>query len=155
MGLALLSAERSKDPSTQVGACIVSPEVIVKGIRVRGTKVQGLGYNGFPNGISDDDFSWEREGSLRNTKYPYVCHAELNAVCNSTEDLTGSTIYVTLFPCSNCAKLLIQKGIAKVVYYCDKYASTEDTLASKDLFEKAGVEVVEYKPMGRRITLDL
>lgn len=133
MGLAHLSARRSKDPSTQVGAAIVSPD----------RKVVGIGYNGFPIGCSDDDFPWEREGSFQETKYPFVVHAELNAILNSTRDLHGCTIYVSLFPCNECAKAIIQSGIKKIVYECDKYADQDNVIASKKMLNAAGVELVQ------------
>ncbi|HHX36815.1 MAG TPA: dCMP deaminase family protein, partial [Clostridiaceae bacterium] len=113
MGVALLAAKRSKDPNTQVGACIVNPE----------KRIISTGYNGFPSGISDDDFPWNREGEFLDTKYPYVCHAELNAILNQPgTSLAGCSIYVALFPCNECAKAIIQAGIKEVVYLSDKYA---------------------------------
>jgi dCMP deaminase len=130
MGVALLSANRSKDPSTQVGACIVNPR----------KRIVGVGYNGFPAGCSDDDLPWAREGEFLDTKYPFVCHAELNAVLNSlSADLEGCTIYVALFPCNECAKVIIQAGIREVVYLSDKYAETDSVKASKRMFGQAGV----------------
>lgn len=133
MGLAHLSARRSKDPSTQVGAAIVSPD----------RKVVGIGYNGFPIGCSDDEFPWEREGSFQETKYPFVVHAELNAILNSTRDLHDCSIYVSLFPCNECAKAIIQSGIKKIVYECDKYADQDNVIASKKMLNAAGVELVQ------------
>lgn len=133
MGLAHLSAKRSKDPSTQVGACIVSPD----------HKVVGIGYNGFPNGCSDDEFPWAREGEFGDTKYPFVVHAELNAILNSNADLRGCSVYVSLFPCNECAKAIIQSGIRRIVYESDKYANTDGTLASKRMLRAAGVELVQ------------
>ena len=119
MGVAMLSAMRSKDPNTQVGACIVNRE----------HRIVGVGYNGFPTGCSDDDLPWDREGDWIETKYPYVCHAELNAILNSIGgDLRGCTLYVALFPCNECAKAIIQAGIRKIVYLSDKYADTDGTL---------------------------
>ena len=117
MGLAHLSAMRSKDPSTQVGAVIVSGE----------HRVVSIGYNGFPNGCSDDEFPWDREGDFGATKYPYVVHAELNAILNSKNDLRGCSIYVSLFPCNECAKAIIQSGISRIVY-CGKLSSCESRL---------------------------
>ena len=131
MGLAHLSAKRSKDPSTQVGAVIVDDN----------KHVIGIGYNGLPWGCSDDEFPWEREGEFGDTKYPYVVHAELNAILNSTSSLKGCTIYVSLFPCNECAKAIIQSGIARIVYESDKYADTESTQASKRMLKSAGVEL--------------
>lgn len=131
MGLAHLSAKRSKDPSTQVGAAIVSEE----------HRVVGIGYNGFPSGCDDDVYPWEREGDFGDTKYPYVVHAELNAILNSNQRCRGCTIYVSLFPCNECAKAIIQSGIKRVVYECDKYADTDAVKASKRMFLSAGVEL--------------
>lgn len=132
MGVAILSAMRSKDPNTQVGACIVSPD----------SKIVGVGYNGFPKGCSDDDLPWEREGNWIDTKYPYVCHAELNAILNSSiTSLKGSTLYVALFPCNECAKAIIQTGISKVVYLSDKYRDTDATKASRMMLTAAGIEL--------------
>lgn len=145
MGLAVLSGKRSKDPSTQVGACIVTPQ----------NRIASVGYNGFPMGCSDDEFPWEREGSELSTKYPYVVHAELNAILNSKADLNNCTIYVSLFPCNECAKAIIQSGIKKVVYLSDKYADTMATIASKKLLTAAGVELVQLKPNLKEIVLDL
>jgi len=129
MGIALLSAKRSKDPSTQVGACIVNNQ----------KKIVGLGYNGFPIGCSDDILPWERDGDFLETKYPYVCHAELNAILNSTKDLHNCSIYVALFPCNECAKAIIQSGIKEVVYLSDKYNETLSNIASKKMFLMSGV----------------
>ncbi len=133
MGIAKLSAGRSKDPNTQVGACIVSKE----------NRILSIGYNGTPNHFNDDNFPWNREGKTKNeTKYPYVCHAELNAILNysgSRKDLVGSKIYVDLFPCNECAKAIIQSGISEVVYLSDKYIGTEENEASKLLFDQCGI----------------
>lgn len=132
MGLAHLSALRSKDPSTQVGAAIVDEN----------RRVVSVGYNGFPKGCSDDVFPWEREGSLLNTKYAYVVHAELNAILNAPRSVEGCTIYVSLFPCNECAKAIIQSGIKRIVYESDKYSSTDSTIASRRMLRAAGVELV-------------
>ncbi len=129
MGISLMSAKRSKDPETQVGACIVNPA----------KRIVGVGYNGFPTGCSDDDFPWERTGKTLETKYPYVVHAELNAILNSTTALDNCTIYVALFPCNECAKAIIQSGIREVVYLSDKYNSSDAVQASKKLFAHSGV----------------
>ena len=130
MGVALLSAQRSKDPNTQVGACIVNPK----------NKIVGVGYNGFPTGCSDDEFPWDREGDFLDTKYPYICHAELNAVINKiSADLYDCRLYVALFPCNECAKVIIQAGITEVIYLSDKYAETEAVKASRRMFQAAGV----------------
>lgn len=131
MGLAHLSAMRSKDPSTQVGAVIVSKE----------HRVVSIGYNGFPNGCHDDEFPWGRDGAFGDTKYPYVVHAELNAILNSKYDLPGCSIYVSLFPCNECAKAIIQSGISRIVYESDKYADTDATIASKRMLRAAGIEL--------------
>ncbi len=146
MGIALLSAERSKDPNSQVGACIVSQD----------NKILSIGYNGFPIGCSDDEISWEREGDFAETKYPYVCHAELNAILNYTgTSLKGSKIYVALFPCNECAKAIIQSGIREVIYKSDKYKDSEATKVSKKLFDMAGVKYNEYKSRGIKLEMDL
>jgi len=130
MGVALLSAKRSKDPNTQVGACIVNSD----------KKIVGVGYNGFPMGIDDDLFPWDREGAFLETKYPYVCHAELNAILNSiSRDLKGCSIYVALFPCNECAKAIIQSGITEVVYLSDKYSDSDIVKASKRMLTSANV----------------
>lgn len=128
MGLALLSARRSKDPNTQVGACIVN----------QNNRIMSIGYNGLPAGCSDDDFPWNNE------KYPYVCHAELNAILNNAgRDLTNCKIYVALFPCNECAKAIIQSGIKEVLYLSDKYADTDNVKASKRMFNAAGVTLTQ------------
>ncbi len=147
MGIALFSAQRSKDNSTQVGACIVNSD----------KKIVSVGYNGMPTGCIDDEMPWERTGeSSLDTKYPFVCHAELNAILNSSlNGVNGATLYVTLFPCNECAKAIIQCGIKKVVYLENKYADTESVKASVMMLEKCGVAVEEYKKSGRKITLDL
>ena len=129
MGVAYLSSLRSKDESSQVGACIVNPQ----------NRIVGIGYNGLPIGCSDDAFPWEREGKWLDTKYPYVVHAEPNAILNATVPLVGSRIYVTLFPCNECAKLIIQSGIRELIYLSDKYEGTDVDVASKRLLNAAGV----------------
>ena len=137
MGVSLLASMRSKDPSTQVGACIVSDE----------NKIMAVGYNGFPRGCSDDEFPWERSAENSNdTKYPFVCHAELNAILNAGgQNLTGARIFVALFPCNECAKAIIQSGIKEVIYISDKYADTPATKASKMMFNAAGVKLTHFK----------
>ena len=137
MGVSLLSSMRSKDPSTQVGACIVSND----------NKILSVGYNGFPRGCSDDDFPWERSAdSSNNTKYPFVCHAELNAILNAGgRNLAGARIFVALFPCNECAKAIIQSGIKEVIYISDKYADTEGTIASKRMLKAAGVKLTQFE----------
>lgn len=136
MGVALLSAKRSKDPNTQVGACIVTED----------KRIVGLGYNGLPRGCSDDEFPWEREGEFLNTKYPFVCHAELNAILNSTRSLKDCIIYVALFPCHECSKAIIQSGIKEIVFLSDKYSGTDSDLASKRMLDAAGVTYRKLKP---------
>ena len=146
MGVSLLSGMRSKDPNTQVGACIVGKD----------HRILSMGYNGFPNGCKDEDFPWAREGDDLETKYPFVTHSELNAILNYRGgNLEGTTLYVSLFPCNECAKAIIQAGIRRVVYECDKYAGTPMNIASKRMFDAAGVEYVAYKPTGRKIVMDL
>ena len=142
MGIAMLAARRSKDPSTQVGACIVSADNIII----------STGYNGMPKGCSDDIFPWERDGE--DTKYAYVVHAELNAILNANgRDLRGSRIYVALFPCNECAKAIVQSGIREVIYLSDKYAHTPTTIASKRMMDAAGVHYTQLKPSMDTITL--
>ena len=143
MGIAMLAARRSKDPSTQVGACIVSPDNIII----------STGYNGMPKGCSDDEFPWDRTGE--ETKYPYVVHAELNAILNANgRDLRGSRVYVSLFPCNECAKAIIQCGAKEVLYLSDKYADTPSTQASKRMLQSAGVKLTQLEPAIKTITLD-
>ena len=146
MGVAKLSALRSKDPNTQVGACIVS----------RDNKILSMGYNGFPIGCSDDALPWAREGEELDRKYVYTVHSELNAILNYRGgSLDGAKLYVTLFPCNECAKAIIQSGIREVVYACDKYADTTSVAASKRMLRTAGVVLREYVPAGRTVTLEL
>jgi dCMP deaminase len=145
MGIALLSAQRSKDPSTQVGACIVN----------QSNKIVGIGYNGFPIGCSDDDLPWEREAAnINETKYPYVVHAEANAILNSTKDLHGARIYVALFPCNECTKLIIQSGIKEIIYLSDKYRDSDSVKASKKMLELAGVKTTKIKPKKSSININ-
>jgi dCMP deaminase len=145
MGVALLSAQRSKDPNTQVGACIVD----------RRKRIVGIGYAGFPTGCSDDELPWGREGGPLETKYPYVCHAELNAILNrNSADLTGCTIYPTLFPCSECAKAIVQSGITEVVFLSDKYRESDSDKAAAIMFRLAGVQTRKFAQPAR-VTLDL
>jgi len=131
MGLAHLSALRSKDPNTQVGACIVDED----------NKVVSIGYNGMPRGCKDDKMPWEREGGFLTTKYAYVVHAELNAILNSPRSVKNCTLYVSLFPCNECAKAIIQSGIKKVIYESDKYNGTDGNVASKRMLNDAGIEL--------------
>ena len=144
MGVAMLAARRSKDPNTQVGACIVSDENIII----------STGYNGMPKGCSDDEFPWDREGEQ--TKYPYVVHAELNAILNANgRDLRGSKLYVALFPCNECAKAIIQSGVREVVYLSDKYKDTMGNFASKKMLDAAGVKYPRLESKVKTISLDL
>ncbi len=146
MGIAVLSAMRSKDPNTQVGACIVDSN----------NKIVGIGYNGFPIGCSDDCLPWERQGEWLNTKYPYVCHAELNAILNSvSRDLKGCSIYVGLFPCNECAKAIIQSGIKEVVYLSDKYETSDNTIASKKMFDASKIKYRKLKPNHLNLAINM
>ncbi|MBR3750751.1 MAG: dCMP deaminase family protein [Clostridia bacterium] len=145
MGVALLAAMRSKDPNTQVGACIVDGE----------NRILSTGYNGFPSGCSDDEFPWEREGGFSETKYPFVVHAELNAILNARgKNLTDSKIYVALFPCHECAKAIIQSGIKEIIYLSDKYKDTESTVASKRMLDRAGVKYTQLSMDNKKIILN-
>ena len=145
LGIAMLAAKRSKDPNTQVGACIVSPDNIII----------STGYNGMPKGCSDDEFPWDREGQQDMTKYPYVVHAELNAILNANgRDLRGSRIYVALFPCNECAKAIIQSGISEVLYLSDKYKDTMLNMVSKRMLDAAGVKYTKLSTSVDTITLD-
>jgi dCMP deaminase len=137
MGVSLLSALRSKDPNTKVGACIVNPE----------NRIVGVGYNGLPRGCDDHEFPWTNVGEFNETKYPYVVHAELNAILNSTRSLTGCRIYVSLFPCNECAKAIIQSGIAEIIYSDDKYDGTPTDVASKRMLDAAGVTYRKIRPV--------
>ncbi len=147
MGVALLSGLRSKDPNTQVGCCIVSPD----------NKILSMGYNGLPRGCSDDDFPWTRDGEdPLETKYVYSTHSELNAILNySGGSLEGARMYVSLFPCNECAKAIIQAGIKTIVYDCDKYADTASVIASKRMLNAAGVRYYKYESDKREVTLQL
>ena len=146
MGLSLLSAQRSKDPNTQVGACIVSED----------NKILSVGYNGMPIGCDDDNMPWEREGAFLDTKYPFVAHAELNAILNRpTVSLKNARIYVSLFPCNECAKAIIQSGIKEVVYWQNKYAGTDGVKASEMMFRMSGVTLRQYTPSGRTVSFDV
>ncbi|MEA3297559.1 MAG: dCMP deaminase family protein [candidate division Zixibacteria bacterium] len=145
MAIAQLSAKRSKDPNTQVGACIVNAN----------KRIIGIGYNGFPTGCSDDELPWGREGDFLETKYPYVCHAEMNAITNAANkpDLDGASIYVSLFPCNDCAKLIVQVGIKEVVYLSDKYYDNDIFVAARRIFDMAGVQYRQLLPVHREIEL--
>jgi dCMP deaminase len=137
MKLAEITARRSKDPSTQVGACIVNGE----------NKILSVGYNGLPNGMNDDTFNWSRENDYLDSKYPYVCHAEMNAIFNSNEifNLKGGTLYTTLYPCNECSKLIVQSGIKKVVYLEHRYEGKPVYVASARILEECGIEVEQFK----------
>ena len=146
MGVAMMSGMRSKDPNSQVGACIVSED----------NKILSMGYNGFPKGCSDDEFPWAREGDDLHTKYFYVTHSELNAILNYRGgSLEGAKLYVSLFPCNECAKAIIQSGIRTIVYDCDKYANTPAVIASKRMLDAAGVRYYKYNRTGRKITIEV
>ena len=146
MGVAKLSALRSKDPNTQVGACIVSED----------NKILSMGYNGLPIGCSDDEFPWNREGDPLDNKYMYTAHSELNAILNYRGgSLDNAKMYVTLFPCNECARAIIQAGIKTLVYDSDKYADTASVIASKRMLNAAGVRYYKYDSTGRSISIDL
>ena len=146
MGIADLSAMRSKDPGTQVGACIVS----------QANKILSMGYNGFPMGCDDDEFPWNREGELYDSKYAYVTHSELNAILNYRGgSLEGTKLYVTLFPCNECAKAIIQAGIKELVYADDKYGGTPANLASRRMLKAAGVKMTPYQKSGKTVMLQV
>lgn len=148
MGIAKLTSLRSKDPNTQVGACIVSSD----------NRILSIGYNGAPNGFKDEEFPWDREGNPLDTKYMYVCHAEMNAILNyrgSRKDFEGARVYVDLFPCNECAKIIIQAGIKEVIYLSDKYNGTDGNVASKRLFDACGVSYKQVDFKEKNIKLDL
>ena len=146
MGVAELSAKRSKDPNTQVGACIVSKD----------KKILSVGYNGAPNGYDDEILPWDREGSFIDTKYAYVCHAELNAILNNKgSNLEGSTLYVDLFPCNECAKAIIQCGIKEIVYKSDKYKGSDNNLVSRKLLDECNIKYRKYEKENHLVELDL
>ena len=145
-GIAMLSGMRSKDPNTQVGACIVD----------KNNRILSVGYNGFPNGCSDEMFPWAREGDVLDTKYAFVAHSELNAILNYRGgNLEGAKIYVSLFPCNECAKAIIQSGITEIVYDSDKYIDTPGNIASKKMLDAAGVKYTQYKRTGRVLTIEV
>ena len=146
MAVALLSAQRSKDPNTQVGACVANND----------HKIIGVGYNGFPWGCSDDVLPWAREGSYLDTKYPYVCHAELNAVLNSSvQNLKDCRIYVVLFPCNECTKVIIQSGLQEIIYLSDKYAESDSVKASKRMLDQSNTGYRQFQSSGKEIKLEL
>ena len=133
MSLANLSALRSKDPSTGVGAVIVDSV----------NRIVSIGYNGMPRGCDDSLFPWDRDGSFLETKYAYVVHAELNAILNAPRSVQDCSLYVSLFPCNECAKAIIQAGIKKIYYESDKYADVDNTIASKRMLTAAGVDLIQ------------
>ena len=145
MGIAIMSTYRSKDPNTQVGACIVNKE----------NKILSIGYNGAPIGFDDDAMPWSRNGDFQNTKYAYVCHGELNAILNYKGDLKDTKLYVTLFPCNECAKVIVQSGIKEIVYLSDKYSDTDSTIVSKKIFDEVGIKYKKYEKTNRKIEIDL
>ena len=145
MGIAILSSERSKDPSTRVGACIVNSD----------NKILSMGYNGAPTGLSDDIMPWDREGDNLKTKYPYVCHSELNAILNCPTSVKDAKVYVTLFPCNECAKAIIQSGIKEVIYLSDKYHDSDGCRASRMMFDNCGVTYRKYEMAGKDIVISL
>jgi len=134
MGVALLSAKRSKDPNTQVGACIINED----------KRIIGTGYNGFPTGISDDEFPWDKTSRLIDSKYPYVVHAEVNAILNAVTSTKNATLYVTLFPCSDCTKLIIQSGIKEIVYISDNNNGKDDNIAAKRMLNHVGIKLRQF-----------
>lgn len=146
MGVALLAAQRSKDPNTQVGACIVDSD----------NKILSIGYNGFPKGCSDDEFPWNRDAEPLNNKYFYTTHSELNAILNYRGgSLEGAKLYVTLFPCNECAKAIIQSGIKELIYYNDKYHHADLTVASRRMLTAAKVKFEEYQPSHKKIVIEV
>lgn len=145
MGVAIISSYRSKDPNTTVGACIVN----------NNNKIVSVGYNGAPIGLNDDDMPWDREGDFINTKYAYVCHSELNAILNCRTSLEDTRIYVTLFPCNECAKAIVQSGIKEVIYLSDKYNGTDSNIVSKKILDNANIKYRKYEVTNRKITIEL
>ena len=146
MGVAMLAGMRSKDPNSQVGSCIVSED----------QNILSIGYNGFPRGCSDDEFPWSREGDELDTKYAFVTHSELNAILNYRGgNLVGAKLYVSLFPCNECAKAIIQSGITTVIYDSDKYRDTTGNIASRRMFDAAGVRYYQYQRTNREIVLNV
>lgn len=143
MGVAVLSSYRSKDPSTKVGACIVN----------QNKRIIGIGYNGLPYGCNDDEYPWDREGDFLETKYPYVVHAEPNAILNSTSSLQGATLYVSLFPCNECMKLIIQSEIKEIVYLSDKYDGTPENIASKKMANSANIKCRQMKNVNVKVEI--
>ncbi|WP_254616025.1 cytidine/deoxycytidylate deaminase family protein [Mycoplasma sp. OR1901] len=143
MALTKLSALRSKDPNTKVGACIINAR----------KRVIGMGYNGMPSG-NDNDFPWTRDAKEeKDNKYPYVVHAEINAILNSTTQLENAVLYTSLFPCSNCSKTIVQSGIKEIVYLEDKYHDTDDAWISRKILKDSGIKTRKLEPLN--ITLEL
>ena len=145
MGIAIMSTFRSKDPNTQVGACIVD----------KNNKILSIGYNGAPMGFNDDDMPWDREGNFQDTKYAYVCHSELNAILNYKGSLEDTKLYVTLFPCNECAKVIVQSGIKEIVYLNDKYSDLDSTIVAKKIFDQVGIKYTKYKVTNRKLNIEL
>jgi dCMP deaminase len=147
MSIAIMSAQRSKDPNTQVGACIVDAD----------NRILSVGYNGMPTGCDDDSMPWNRDGDGLESKYFFVCHAELNAILNyrGNSNLKGARVYVTLFPCNECAKAIIQSGISEIIYMQDKYSDAETTIASKRMFDMAGVKYTPYENRHKKIEFEV
>ena len=146
MGIAVLSAKRSKDPSTQVGACIVNKD----------KRILSMGYNGMPRCCSDDEFPWDKNDNPLDSKYLYVCHAELNAILNCDRgNVRDCIVYTTLFPCNECAKAIIQSGSAEVVYMEDKYSDSDSVIASKRMFDTAGVKYRLYNKSDKKLEVSL
>lgn len=147
MGIAVLAAQRSKDPNTQVGSCIVNSK----------NRIIGVGYNGMPNGCSDDILPWGKDVVASKSKYAVVVHSEVNSIVNVIDfkELPESTLYCTLFPCNECAKLIIQSGIKKVVFLSDKYDGDEYNLIAKGIFNMAGVKYEKFQPGVDQINLVL
>lgn len=144
MGVAMLSAMRSKDPSTQVGSCIVTED----------KRIVGIGYNGAPKGFDDKDFPWARKGDFLKVKYPFVVHAEANAIMNATTNLKGCILYVALMPCNQCAQLIAQSGIKEVVYISDKYKDVDVFKAGKIILNKAGIKIRKFKSENKTLMID-
>lgn len=137
MSVAILTSKRSKDNNTQVGAVIVD----------KYRRIIGCGYNGFISGLDESLFPTSRDIDLpyNLTKYPYTIHAEQNAILNTVVfDVSGSTMYCTLFPCDNCAKIIAQKRIAEIVYLSDKYHDEPSYIASRLLFDAASIKYRQY-----------
>lgn len=146
MTLVKAFAQRSKDPNTQVGACIVDVN----------NHIAGIGYNGFPRDCDNYALPWDRDGDPLDTKYLYICHAESNAIDNGDDDkIPGSKIYVTLFPCNECAQRIIQNRIVEVIYFSDKYHDSDECIAARKMFKMAGVTTRQFKCEREEITIDL